>query len=143
MSETPKPPTWFWIVSGVSLVWNLLGLLAFISQMTMSPEALAALPEAERTFYETVPAWATVAFAIAVFGGTLGCVALLLRKAWAEILFVLSLLGVLTQNINSFLLSDALSIYGPTVAVMQAMVIAICVFLIWLARSSKARGWIA
>ena len=43
MSEdTIKAPTWFTVVAAVLLVWNLLGVMAYISQVTMSPEALAA-----------------------------------------------------------------------------------------------------
>ncbi len=141
--QTSKPPTWFWIVGGVSLVWNLLGVMAYIMQVSMSPEALAALPETDRNMIETMPAWATGAFAIAVFAGAVGCVALLLRKGWSESLFILSLVGVLVQNTYSFLMTDLLAVYGPTKAIMPAFVLIVGVFLIWLSRMSKVRGWIA
>ncbi len=138
-----KPPTWFWVVSGVSLLWNLMGVMAYIMQVTMSPEALAALPAAERALYETAPAWATAAFAIAVFAGVLGCVALLLRKGWAETLFVLSLLAVLVQNTHWLLMSNVFEVLGPTSVIMPMLVLVIGVFLIWFSRSSKVRGWIS
>ena len=68
-----KTPTWFMVVAVLLLVWNLLGVMAYIMQVTMSPETLAALPDAQRQLYENTPAWATAAFAIAVSGGALGC----------------------------------------------------------------------
>jgi hypothetical protein len=40
-------------------------------------------------------AWATGGFAIAVFGGTLGCLLLLLRRSAAYNLFIALLLGVI------------------------------------------------
>jgi len=81
MSEdTIKAPTWFNVVAAVMLVWNLLGVMAYIAQVTMTPETLAALPEAERQLYASTPVWATAAYAIAVNGGALGCLLLLLKK---------------------------------------------------------------
>ena len=89
------PPTWFWVASGLGLVWNLAGVVAFVGEMTMD---LSTLSAAERAFYETKPAWATVAFAVAVFGGVLGCVGLLLRQDWALAMLVACLLGIVVQD---------------------------------------------
>ena len=71
-------PKWFMVVAAVLLVWNLLGVMAYVMQVTMSPETLAALPQEQRQLYESTPAWATAAFAVAVNFGALGCVLLLL-----------------------------------------------------------------
>ena len=46
----------------------------------MNPNIVDAMPEAYRAIVENRPAWATAAFAIAVFGGAFGCLLLLLRK---------------------------------------------------------------
>ena len=37
-----KAPSWFMIVSVVLLIRNLLGVIAYLHQVTMGPEALAA-----------------------------------------------------------------------------------------------------
>ena len=79
-TATNKPATWFWIVSTIALVWNLMGVMAYITQVTMSPETLQAMPEPKRALYVSIPMWATGAFAFAVWGGAAGCVLLLLRK---------------------------------------------------------------
>ncbi len=143
MTAKSAPPIWFWVVSVVCLLWNLAGLAAFAMQVTMGPEALAALPEAERELYTTVPVWATAAFAVAVIGGALGCLALLLRKAWAGPIFIASLCGILVQNFHSFALSKAPEVYGPTAMIMPLFVILIAVLLIWFSRSAKAKSWIS
>lgn len=140
---TGKPPLWFWIVSGVCFVWNLMGAVAFVMQMAMSPETLATLPEAERALYETLPAWATAAFAAAVFGGTLGCLGLLLKKAWAVPMFVVSLVGVLVQMGHSFFMSNSFEVYGPGAMVMPIMVIIIAFLLVYLARVANEKGWLS
>lgn len=145
MSEE-KPsgiPLSFWVIAALSLVWNLLGVSAYIMQVTMSEEALMALPEAERVLYENVPAWATSAFAIAVNGGVLGCLLLLLRKSWATVVFVISLAGILVQMYYNFFISRSFEVYGPGGAIMPVMVVVIGVLLVWYARYASTKGWIS
>ena len=143
MSETQrsKAPKWFMIVAAVLLVWNLMGVMAYIMQVTMSPEAFAALPEAQRQLYENTPAWATAAFAIAVNGGALGCVLLLLKRNLAGLFLQLSLAGVLVQMFHSFFMSNSFEVFGPGGMIMPVMVIVIAIYLVWLAASAKNRGW--
>jgi len=68
----------FWVISAVALIWNVMGVINYFMQM--NADALATYPEAERAIVEGRPAWATGAFAIAVFGGAVGGLLLLLRK---------------------------------------------------------------
>ncbi len=136
-----RPPTWFWVVGVIALVWNLMGVMAYFMHVTLSDEALAAMPEAERMLYETQPAWATAAFAVAVWAGALGCVLLLMRKSLAVPVLVASLCGILVQNFHSFFLSKSWEVFGPGGAAMVVMVIVVAVLLIWLARKSRTEGW--
>ncbi len=141
-SLNSSPPAWFWVVSIVALVWNLIGLAAFVMQVLMTEEAIAALPEEQQPLYESIPVWATLAFAVATIGGTLGCVGLLKRKAWSFPVFVLSVLGVLVQVGRIFLLTDALGILGPQAVVMPLMVIVIGIALIVYSKSAISKGWL-
>ena len=136
-----KAPTWFMVVAVILLVWNLLGVMAYLINVTMSPEALAALPEAQRQLYENTPTWAMAAFAVAVNGGVLGCVLLLLKKNLAGLVLQLSLAGVLVQMFHSFFVSNSFEVLGPGGLVMPIMVMVIAVFLVWFAASAKKRGW--
>ncbi len=140
-----KPNTPFWIIGIVALIWNLMGVFAYISQVTMTEEALVALPEMERAMYENVPAWATAAFAIAVFAGALGCILLLLRKKLAITVFAISLVAILVQMIYNFFihLGKATEVYGPESMIMPVMVIIIGFFLVWYSRRCNAKGWLS
>jgi len=140
--ENNKPAKSYYWTAGIALLWNLMGFSAYIAQVTMAPEALNALPEAERALYENVPGWATGAFAFAVSGGVLGCVLLLLRNGYALPVFMISLLAVLVQNFNSFFLMDAISVVGPIGAVFSAAVVVIGVYLIWFTMDAQKKGWI-
>ncbi|MEN1941872.1 hypothetical protein WCE41_12430 [Luteimonas sp. MJ246] len=137
-----KTPTWFKIVAVLALLWNLLGCLAFFSDLRLSPEDIARLPEAQQALYAARPGWAVAATAIAVFGGALGSIGLLLRRSWAFPAFVLSLLGILMQDVGLFVLADGASLAGPVAVAMQAVVLAVGIGLVLLSRKGIARGWL-
>ena len=123
----------FWVIGAVALIWNAMGVMNFFVQM--SAEGVASMPDSYRTLIESRPAWATGGFAVAVFGGTLGCVLLLLRKFAAYYLFVASLLGAVV------LLPHSLSMAAATLGVVaQVLVVA---FLIWYAKRTQSKGWIS
>jgi surface polysaccharide O-acyltransferase-like enzyme len=110
-------------------------------QVTMSPEVMATLPDAQRELYENTPTWATAAFAVAVHGGALGCLLLILKKNLAGLLLQLSLAGVLVQMYHSFFISKNFDVFGPGAMVMPVMVIIIAIYLVRLAAKAKARKW--
>jgi hypothetical protein len=138
-----KPPRSFFLIGGVALVWNLLGIGAYISQVTMSPDALNVLPDAERALYENIPAWATAAYAIAVNAGALGCLLLLFRKALATPVLIISLAAVLVQMYHAIFVVNALDVYGAPGAVMPIAIIIIGAYLVWFSIESKKKGWIS
>lgn len=136
-----KTPTWFMVVASVLLVWNLLGVMAYIAQVTMSPETLAALPDEQRQIIEGTPVWATAAFAVAVNFGALGCLLLLLKRNLAGLFLQLSLAGVLVQMFHSFFMTRSFEVFGPGGLVMPVMVMVIAIYLVLLAAKAKAHRW--
>jgi len=138
-----KPPVWFWIVSSVALLWNLMGVLAYLGQAYMSIEDLEKMSQAERLLYESQPAWVTGAFAIAVWGGALGCIALLLRKKWAKPVLLISLIGILVQMTYMFFLSNTFEVVGSVKMLMPIMIIVVGIALVFFAKSSHSKGWIS
>lgn len=138
-----KAPTWFKVVAVAALLWNLLGCFAFFTDLRLSPEDLAKLPEAQQALYAARPGWAVAATAVAVFGGVLGSIGLLLGKKWALLFFALSLLGVLVQDFGLFVLAKGASLAGPVAVVMQGIVLVVGIALVLLSRKGSARGWLA
>ncbi len=135
-------PKWFTVSAVLALVWNLMGVMAFISQMMMTPEMIAKLPQAEQALYTSVPLWATIAFACAVLGGALGSLALLMKKTLAKPLLILSLIGVTVQMFHSFVISNSFEVFGPGGAIMPAMVVIIAIALVRLAGKAKVKNWL-
>ncbi len=146
MPDTPngKPPTSYWIIAGFFLLWNFLGLTIYYDQVTMTPEVIAEnfSPE-QQAFLQNMPIWATSAYAIAVTAGVIGAALLFARKALALPVFVVSLVGVLVQDLNSFVLSDGLEVWGTSALYLPTLVLLICILEIWYSRSAKAKGWLS
>jgi hypothetical protein len=139
MNASPK---WFKIVAIVAMLWNLLGCLAFASDLNLSAEDVAKLPEPQQALYAARPAWAIAATGTAVVGGVLGCIGLFFGKKWAFPVLVLSLIGILVQDFGLFVLVDGATLAGPVAVVMQAIVLAIGIGLVFLSRKGIARGWL-
>lgn len=142
MTEKVSVPRWFWVVGAIALVWNGMGVNAFLLQITMSPETLNALPAGERALYEDVPTWAMAAFAVAVWGGLFGSIALLMRKFLAYPIFIISLIGIVVQMTYNLFMSRAMDVYGPGGAIMPIMVLGIGIYLIWFSKKAAEKGWL-
>jgi len=128
----------FWVIAAAALVWNVMGIMNYMMQM--NAEALASFPESHRAIIDGRPAWATGGFAIAVFGGALGCVLLSLRKSAAYYLFLASLLGVIVTMIHT--LGVAGTLEPSEISMMVVMPVVVAVFLIWYSKWAEGRGWI-
>lgn len=134
-------PKWFKIIAIVALIWNLLGAMAYIMQVTMNPEDIAET-EAQRVYYETYPSWATAAYAIAVWAGLVGSLGLVMRKSWAYYAYLLSLIGIVFQDVHAFLFADAISIFGASSLWLPILVILFSIYLLYLSKTAKVKGWI-
>ena len=137
-----KAPKWFLGVSIAALMWNLLGVSAYIGQMMMTPETLAQLSAEEQTLFENTPAWATIAFAVAVWGGAIGSLLLLLKKKSSKFILIVSLIGILLQMTYSFFMSNNFDIYGHGAMAMPIMVIIIGMGLVWASNKGIKEGWL-
>jgi hypothetical protein len=139
-----KPPVSFWIVAGLALAWNLIGLFMYYSGVSATPEQLQAVYTPEQfAAIEATPAWVTSAFAIATSFGVIASIVLLLRKALAFLLFVVSFVALLVQDLYLFLLSDSLAVFGSSLLVIQGSVFVGGIIWIWYAGLARNRGWIS
>ncbi len=142
-SDVFPPKGSFWVISSLALLWNAMGVAAYFGMMKMTPEMAAeGYGQAFADIFAAKPVWATGAFAVAVFAGLLGCIGLLLRKKWASLLFILSLIGVIIHDIWG-VMAGTLSVVGTFDKVMTVVVILAAIFLIWFARKKTADGILA
>lgn len=142
MNNTTKPNlNRFYIISVLALIWNIFGVIAYLGQVYMTDETKQSLSADQQAYYTNLPAWATGAFAVAVFAGTLGCLLLLLKKSYAVILFWISLIGIVVQFSYNFLIQKDMPI-PITHYIWPIVVFGIAIFLIWFAKRSKEKGYL-
>ena len=139
MTATPK---WFKPVAVVALLWNLIGCVAFVMDLRMTPEDIGKLSVAQQAMYAARPVWSVVATGVAVCGGALGCIGLALGKRWSYPLLVLSLLGVILQDVSLFAMT-AMSQAGSTAVILQFIVLAVALGLVLLASKATRNGWLS
>ena len=134
-----EPKTFFWIIAFVALLWNIMGVVAYLGHVHITEETLAKLPEADQLYYANVPAWVTAAFATAVFSGTFGSIALLMRKKWATFLLILSMIMVFIQSIYNFFIQDFMEITSEN-GTMPLVILVIAIFLVWFSKNLERKG---
>jgi hypothetical protein len=107
------------------LLWNLMGCAAFVLQSTMDLAELAKSDPLQADIWAAMPLWAWAAYLIAVVAGTLGAIALLLRRGVAVPLSALCLVAVLVQFSYTFFLTDLFDQRGITAGLFPLAIILI------------------
>jgi hypothetical protein len=143
MHTTTKPNTTFWIIAILALLWNLIGVLFWlIEYFFMTAEMKASLPPDQLEMMNNAPSWAMYVYAIAVFGGVLACILLLLRKKMAIAIFGISLIAILVLQGYWIFAIDIVKIAGAQALIMPIIVIAIAIFEYYYSKGAARNGWI-
>jgi hypothetical protein len=137
-----KPPTWFYITAAIMVLWECIGCFAYLSQVTMSAADMARLPAAQQEIWKMMPAWVTGAYALAVWVGLAGGIALLLRFKISRTLFIVSLIAVVVQFGWTFLATPILTTVGGSAAIFPAFIIAVGAMAVWFAGKAAGNGWL-
>lgn len=141
MSVLNKIPTWFKVTVIVLLIWNLMGVLNFVMQWTMTEADILALPENQQIFYTEFSLLSKIAFAMGVFGGSLGCIALLAKKKIAMKLFWISFIGIVLQMNHNLGLANGGEMQS-TIIGMSSLLIVLTLLSIYLTKKAISKAWI-
>lgn len=118
------------------LIWNLIGVAAFVAQRTADPDAMAAGDPVTAEAFATMPGWAWGAYAVAVASGLGGAIALLLRHRLAMALFAVSVVAVIVQFSWSFAVFGLIARKGPATLVFPLVILLIALAqLAWARRT--------
>jgi hypothetical protein len=138
-----KVPAWYWILTAILLLWNLMGVFSFIGHTFISDETLQALPTNERELYGDYPMWTTIVFAIAVLSGLLGSIGLFLKKKWTKMSFIISLCAIIPQMLHNVVFTESIEVYGLIQAItMPILVVIFGLFAIWFASFAIKKTWL-
>ena len=138
-----KPPTWFWIVAILAVLWACAGCASYLREVTMTPADLAAMPAAQAELWRAMPSWLFGVFAIAVWVGLAGAVALLLRRRVARSLYIVSLIAVIVQFgyvFGGMHILDKMS-FGEA-AGFPIVIVVLQIVMVWFSGFAIRRGWL-
>jgi hypothetical protein len=140
-TPSAKAPWHLWAVGVASVIWNSIGVLDFVMTQTRNQAYLSGLTAVQRDFFFSFPLWVVLAWCVAVFGGALASVLLLLRRRQAVHLFLASAVGMVLTDFNSFVLSNGLKVMGGAGSLaFTAVIFVIGVLLLIYARRMRRRG---
>ena len=134
-------PKWFTPVAVLALLWNLLGCFMIAMDAMMPPDAVAALPADQQAIHAARAPWMVIGSIVAVAAGALGSLGLVLKRRWATPLLILSVLGLVVQDLGFVLIARTLPI--PTAGwIMQGLVLVIAILLVVMAHKAARHGWL-
>ena len=136
-------PWHLWVVGIVGVLWNSFGCYDYYMTNTAGDAYLKSMgmTDPQIAYMHSYPAWMMGAWAIGVWGGLLGVVLLLLKRKWALPVFAASLAAYVLSLVYTYALSDGASVVGGAqMYVMNAVILAGCVFFVWYARLMAQRG---
>ena len=136
------PTPWhLWVVGVLAVLWNSMGAFDYLMTQTQNEGYMSQFTPEQLEYFYGFPAWVVACWAMAVWGGVLGAVLLLLRKKLAVGVFLVSFLAMIVTTIHNFVLSNGLEAVGDPVALAFSAAIFVVALLLFLyARAMKNRG---
>ena len=137
-----KTPWHIWLVGIIALLWNGSGAWNYAATKLRIEAIVAQMTPKQIAFFDAMPAWATAAWAIAVWGGVLGAILLLMRRALAFHVLLISFVAMVLTSIQNFLLSDVsmAEILPPGTAVFSIAIFVFALLLVWYSWVQKRAG---
>jgi len=127
-NSSVKAPWHLWVVGIVGLLWSAMGAMDYVMTKLRSEEYMAAFTPEQLEFFYGFPIWVNAAWAIAVWGGVIGTILLLLRKSSAVWVLLVSFLAMVVTAIHNYGLSNGMEVVGD----MFSLVFTALIFLVGL-----------
>ena len=146
MLKAIEPSVSYWVICVVLLLWGLGGASIYIAYFVETPEQFAKTAEtaankqAYADYVANIPVWAITVGIIAAATRLLGAIGLLLRRAWALPLYIVSAVFFLAALYRAFILANVSSVMSGTHIAVEFIFLSLGVFGVWFARENKSKG---
>lgn len=137
-----RTPIHLWIIGILSLIWNAGGAVDYVAVKLQLPAYMDMQPPGAMDFFEGLPLWYSVAWAVGVWFSVLGSLLLLLRSRMAGSAFSLSLAGLLAASYYTFFVVDSSPMRdaGTGALIFTGAIYVVLVILIIYARAMTRNG---
>jgi hypothetical protein len=138
---SPQRAPWhLWLVGILGLLWNSVGAFDYFMTQTRNETYMDRLTAEQLEVLNGFPAWLVASWALAVWGGVLGALLLLLRKRLAVPVLLVSLLAMMVTAIHNFLSAAGMYETAGTGPGFVLLIFAIALGLWLYARAMSQRG---
>jgi hypothetical protein len=143
MSSSVKAPIHLWIVGVVTLLWNMMGGFDYLMTQTKNEAYMAKFTQAQLDYFYGFPIWFEFFWALAVWGGLVGSVLILMRKGLATVVCMVSFVSMVLTTIYSFGLSSGMEVMGSSGVVFTGVIFLVALGQWLYARAMQGRGVLA
>lgn len=141
-----KTPWHLWVVGVLATLWNAFGANDYTQTQMGNRDYFAmmgfdpATTDAALRFFGDMPAWASAAWALGVWGGLAGSILLLLRSRWAIAAFAASVVGLVGSTIFQWQVAMPVELAELNNPAMFAVIWAVALLLLWYAWRMRQRA---
>ncbi|PJA74255.1 hypothetical protein CO151_10325 [bacterium CG_4_9_14_3_um_filter_65_15] len=144
--NSSRPGVLFWVISIALLLWGLGGISIYLAYFVESPGEFAESAEAEvnreayAEYVANIPPWAVVVGVGAAVTRLLGALFLLLRRALARPLFIMSTALFLVAMYRAFVLAHVADVMSSAHIFVEVGFVALSFFAVWFSHQNKSKG---
>ena len=107
-----RTPIHLWIVGGLALLWNAFGAIDYVKSRSHDQAWTRRMmpdfdPATVFAYMDSMPIYASIGWALGVWGGLAGSILLLMRSRYAVSAFVVSLVGMIVSFGDQLLIHPA------------------------------------
>ena len=139
-AATGGTPKHLWIVGIVAFLWDAMGAYDYLMTQTQNEGYMSRLTPEQLEFFYGFPSWVVAFWAIAVWGGVLGSVLLLMRKKLAVTVFLVSFISMVITTIHNWGLSNGLEVMGTGGLIFSVVIFVFALFLYLYSKAMRDRG---
>lgn len=141
ISSRTKAPWHLWVIGTIALLWNAMGAVDYFLSQTKNEAYMSMFTPEQLEFFYSFPSWSVALWAIAVWGGLLGCILLLLRNKLAASMFLVSLICMVINTIYIYAFSNGMEVMGGTFELtFSAAIFLVAVFLYFYSKNMQAQN---
>jgi hypothetical protein len=140
ITTTESRPWHLWLIGILGTLWNLGGAFDYLATQTENESYMSQFTPEQLEFFYGIPSVVVAFWALAVWGGLVGTILLLLRKRHAAPVLLTSFVCMIVTAIHNYGISNGLEIMGNTGLMFSGLIFVFALGLWLYARAMTQLG---
>ena len=140
-TQASRTPRHLWVIGVIALLWSLMGAMDYVMTQTKNEAYLAQFTPEQLSFFYGFPSFIVATWAIAVWGGVLGAILLLMRNKLAVWVLLASFVAMAITAFHNYVLSNGMEVVGDAFSLgFSALIFLVALALFLYARTMQKQG---